>query len=201
MLSALGACSTTFKVVSTPSQSEVFVEIPTSGEKKSLGQTPLEIPMSQVTDLVGTQAEGEFVTIAVEKQGFLPQRLALPNSQFGTMVTSLDVKLKEGDAAKQAKVAEEVLNRFFLAQRFTLNREFERAQAEIDKILALAPNFARAYSMRGSIYFVQKNLPESLKWYEMALKADPQMDEAVKMIARVNQMSGRRTPASTRARP
>ncbi len=177
------------------------MEDPTSGEKKSLGQTPLEIPMSQIGDLLGPQAEGEFVTIGIEKNGFITQRLALPGSHFGTLVTSIDVKLKEGDNAKQAKVAEEVLNRFFLAQKFTLNREFERAQAEIDKILVAAPNFARAYSMRASIYFVQKNLPESLKWYEMALKADPQMDEAVKMIARVSSMMGRRTPAATGARP
>lgn len=188
LLCVLGACSTnTFKVVSTPAQSEIFFEDATSGEKKSLGQTPLEIPMSQVDELVGEAAtDGEFITLVVEKTGFIPQRLALPSSQFGTMVTSLDVKLKEGDGPKQVGIAEDILNRFFLAQKLTLNREYERAQAEIDKILAVAPEFARAYSMRGSIYYVQNNMSESAKWYEMALKRDPQMDDAVKMIARIS---------------
>ncbi len=200
----LSACaSNNFKVLSTPAQSEVFLEVASSGEKKSLGQTPLEIPISQLSEMVGPEtANGEFLTIVVEKQGFVPQRLALPHSQFGTLVTQLDVKLKEGDSSKQITMAEEILNRFFLAQKFTLNKEYVRAQSEIDKILSVAPNFARAYSMRASIYFVQGNLPESLKWYESALKQDPQMEDAIKMIARINGRLGtQRLPAMATPRP
>ncbi|MEO6458968.1 MAG: hypothetical protein ABIO95_00855 [Bdellovibrionota bacterium] len=184
----LAACSTnTFKVVSTPAQSDIFLEDAQTGDKKSIGQTPLEIPMSQVDDMINSEASnGEFVTLIIEKAGFLPQRLALPSAHFGTMVTSLDVKLKEGDGAKQIGVAEDILNRFFLAQKLTLNHEYDRAQAEIDKILATAPNFARAYSMRGSIYYVQNNMAESSKWYNLALQHDPQMEDAVKMIARTS---------------
>jgi tetratricopeptide (TPR) repeat protein len=193
----LNACSSNFSVVSTPSQVDVFYENTKTGERKSLGQTPLEIPMSQISDLLQSEEEklGAYFPIIFEKNGFVTQRLAVPKAEFGTFVTSLDVKLKEGDGDAETKRADKILDAFFLAQKLTLNNEFQRAQVEIDKILALAPDFAKAYSMRASIYFMQKNYPESLKWYEAAVKSDPKMDSAVQMIATINRLMGGRNVA------
>ncbi len=133
--------------------------------------------------------------MSVEKEGFLSERYVLPTSRFATFSTQLDIKLKEGTDAREFKIAEDVLNQFFLAQKFTLNKEFDRALVEVDKILAKAPTFARALSMRGSIYFVQKKYSESLKWYEAALQNDPKMEDTVKMIARIKALD----PAAARS--
>jgi tetratricopeptide (TPR) repeat protein len=197
LLLAITGCSSTFEVLSTPAQADVSYMDPKTQEKKSLGQTPLSIPMSQIEDALGEKgAEGaSFISIVVEKAGHQTQSIAIPRSSFGTMVMSLDVKLKEGDDKIQVGKADDILKRFFLAQRFTNNKEYQRALSEIDRIIEIAPGFARAYSMKGSIYFVQKNFAESLKWYEQAVKLDPQMEEAVKMIARVNTLMGRRNVA------
>lgn len=193
------ACSTTFKVVSEPSEAEVYI-VPKDpkAEKKVIGKTPLEMPVADLQKSIDV-APGEFFSLVVAKQGFDEQTFSLPATRFGTSVTELNVQLKNGEMKKEVRSAKEILEQIFLAQRFALSNQYERALIEIDKILVKYPDFARALSMKGSIYFAQKNYQESLKWYEEAIKADPQLEETVKMAARVRQAIGGRLPASTPA--
>ncbi len=198
-LATIGCGGSKFVVKSDPPQAEVFFFPGDGKEKKSIGKTPLEMPSEEFRTLIGSGVgEGEFVFLSLEQPGYLTEKFTIPLSTFGAMVTSLNVKMKQGDQAKQEMIAKEVIDGLFVAQKFALMQQFERAHIELDKILTTIPNFSRALSMRASIYFAQKNFPESLKWYEAALKADPQMDEAVKMVTRVRQvLSGERVPANT----
>jgi tetratricopeptide (TPR) repeat protein len=195
-----GCGGSVFRVKSEPLQADVTFKDPKTGEQKTLGKTPFEMPTAelrnQLGDAVGT---GEFFTIQVEKSGFIPQSFSVPVSRFGTMLTSLDVTLKEGKGPEEERTAKEILDHLFLAQKLALAQQYERSQIELDKILSQFPKFARALSMRASIYFAQRNFSESLKWYEEALKVDPQMEDAVKMIAKAKALQDgtARTPAST----
>ncbi len=195
---ALSACAgSKFIVKSDPLQADVFVENPKTGQKKQIGVTPLEIPLSNVKETVGEEVvSGEYFTVVIEKKGFVSQRVAVPATRFGTLVTRIEAPLKAGEDQKQNQLASEILDHLFVAQKLALAKEYERAQAELDKILAIAPDFARAHSMMGSVYFLQKKFPESLHAYEKALKNDPKMEEAIKMIARINGQDPSRLPAS-----
>lgn len=191
-------CASSFVVKSDPTQAEVFVEDPRSGVRKSLGKTPIEMKTALLKETVGENVlSGEFFTVSVEKKDFQTLKFSIPATRFGTLVTQLDAKLKAGpDPAKEERLASDILNRLFLAQKMALSQQYERAQAELDKLLGEFPDFPRALSMRASIYYMQKNFIESLKWYELALKADPQMEEAVKMSAKVRDIqAGVRKPA------
>ena len=193
-------CSSVFTVKSDPLGADVFFQDPKTGEKKPLGKTPLEMPKSELRKTVGNGIDaGNFFTVIVEKPGYLPSSFSIPATGFGTMATILDVKLKEGSAPKEARIAKDLLDRLFLAQKYALSAQFERAQIEIDKILAEFPSFPRALSMRASIYFAQKNFEESVKWYDKALEADPQLEDAMRMSARARAMAGGRLPASLTA--
>jgi tetratricopeptide (TPR) repeat protein len=194
---AAPGCASSFKVKGEPVGADVFVLTGKNGEKKSLGKTPLEMPQAALKQALGESvATGEFFTVGVEKAGFITEKYTVPASRFGTLVTELDVKLKSGDNPREARAASDLLNHLFLAQKLANAKEFERAQAELDRILTEFPDFPRALSMRGSIYFVQKNLAESAKWYEKATQADPQMEDAVKMLAKIRELDGGRTPAA-----
>jgi tetratricopeptide (TPR) repeat protein len=197
MVLALSGCSHLLTVKSEPVEADVFFINLKTGDKKVVGKTPLNMPMSEVTEKVGPEmTSGEFFTLGVEKPGFITQTMNIPAGQFGTLVTELDVVLKQGATPKEERLAKSVIDRLFLAQKFALAQQFERAQIEIDKILIDFPGFARALSMRASIYAAQKNYSEALKFYEEALKADPQMEDAVKMVAKVKAMQAGRDPAS-----
>lgn len=194
------ACSSApvlFDVKSEPLQADVFFKAPDSDEKKPLGKTPLSMPMTEVKKIVGNDAKsGQFLTIIVEKSGFVSQTYMIPATAYGLSIISLDVKLKTG-ADKEQRLAKDILDRLMLAQKFALSQQYERANIELDKILNDVPEFPQAMSMRAAIFFAQKNFPESLKWYENVLKVDPKDDEVVKMIAKVKTLqSGGRLPAS-----
>ena len=193
----INGCSHLLVVKSEPVEADVYFVNPKTGDKKAVGKTPLNMSMSDVTTAVGPEmVSGEFFTLGVEKPGYITQTLTIPAGQFGTHVTDLSVVLKQGATPKEERLAKSVIDRLFLAQRFALSQQYERAQIELDKILVEFPGFARALSMRASIYFAQKNFTEALKFYEEALKSDPQMEDAVKMVAKVKAMQSGRDPAA-----
>jgi len=184
-------CSSKFVVKSEPPEANVYFVDAKSGEKKSIGKTPLEMPADDVKKAVENMpSPGEFYTVLVEKNGYETQTFSLPTAQYTTLVTSLDVKLKEGVVQKELKLAKTILDQLFLAQKFALKNQFERAHIEIDKVIEQFPSFSRALTMRASIYFAQKNYSESLRWFEEALKVEPTLDEAIKMAAKLRSMPG-----------
>ena len=195
-----GCATHMFTVNSEPPQAEVYFQAPGSTEKKPIGKTPIKMPMSELQQIMGEEfRSGQYFPVTVEFPGYIPETLQIPATRFGTLVTAIDVKLKEGTVNKEEKTAKAVLDQLFLAQKFALSQQFERAHIEIDKILAVFPTFARALSMRASVHYAQKNLVESLKWYEEAIKADPQMDDAVKMAAKIRALQSGRSPAAAAA--
>lgn len=194
----MAGCSTLFKVTSEPAEAEVYVISGENKERKLLGKTPLELPPEELAAAMSSIEPGGFFTLEVSKEGFKQQKFNLPANRFGTSVAQLDVKLSQGAEDNEMKTAQEILNKMFLAQKFAVSLQYERALIELDQILVQFPTFARALSMKGSIYLAKKNYEESLKWYEKALKADPQMDETIKLTAKVRSMLGNRAPAQQR---
>ncbi len=175
-------------------------------DKKSLGRTPIEMPVSEFEQKVGPQSsENQFYTIEFTKEGYEGEILTIPFASSGTLLTELNIKLKKAPDKTEENEAEltkaqEIINSLFLAQKFAITKQFERALIELDKIIEEHPTFARALSMKGSVYFAQKNYQESLKWYEAALKADPQLEETVKLASKAREMisDDGRKPASRR---
>ena len=203
ILIGFSGCSTTstFSIKTEPPQAEIYYLANDDSPKKSLGKSPISIPMEELKSTIKEIEAGEFFKLSIEKEGFISQTYAIPATQFGTTIAEIDVKLKQGENENQKKLAKEILDQLFLAQKFALAQEFERAQIEIDKILKQFPEFSNALSMRAAIYFAQKNYSESTKWYELAIKSDPKMDEAVKMLAKIKSItSGARQPSDEKSK-
>ncbi len=180
------SCTTMFLADSSQTQTEVFYINQKTGEKKLIGATPLQISMEDLKSKVGEDVPpGEFFRFRFEKKGFQTETLLVPSSRLGTIATKLSVTMIENKKDDEEKVAKSLIDRLFTAQRLALLKEFERAQIEIDKIIADHPSFVRALTMRASIYYAQNNIPESIKWYEEALKIDPQMEDVIRMIGKL----------------
>ncbi len=187
-LVALSGCSSVLRVKCDPLDADVYVVNLKSGEKKPLGKTPLDVPMSDVKEKLSEPLKmGDYLTLSIEKSGYHSESIFVPASRTGVMVTELEVNLKSTPVEKEARTAKEALDHIFLAQRLALSGEHERAQIQLDQVLHEFPDFPRALSMRASIYYLQKNFDESLKWYEKALGADPNLDDAIKMIKQIKE--------------
>ncbi len=195
-------CAPSLIIKSEPSQASVFWINPTNSDKKDLGKTPLQVTGEALRQIYGSKSlEGEAVQLVIEKPGFTTQNYLVPATPFGTLSTTLMAKLSSGIAGDQT--AHEVLSELFKAQKFALQKDYERALIAVDKILEIYPDFAPAHSMKGSIAFIRRDYPQALKDYEAALKADSNWDEAIEMISHIKQLRGEtsRVPASKARTP
>jgi len=184
----LSGCASNLTIDSKPPQTEVFYVNQKSGEKKSIGVTPIQMPMLDFKSKIGEDLQpGEFYKLKFEKKGFQTEEYHIPVSRFGTLATKLNVTLPEvkESSAQEEEQARTLIDRLFSAQRLAQLKEFERAQIEIDKIIADHPKFSRAMTMRAAIYFAQNNIQESIKWYEEALKIEPHMEDVIKILAKI----------------
>jgi tetratricopeptide (TPR) repeat protein len=185
----LFGCSTAVVVVkSEPSDAEVSTREPRSGARKSLGKTPLRIDSENLFNLPSSLAtsDGTFVELIINKEGYESGHYFVPTEALARKEVDLDIKLFPG--AQEDGVARNLLEALFSAQRFAELGEFEHAQAEVDKALGMSPGFPRAYTMRGSIFYLQKRYADALKAYEQALVLDPKMEEAMRMIAQIRNL-------------
>ena len=176
-----------FTVVSEPEAATVYVMDAQSGDKKKIGETPIEKEEDALKKEVGTLGKGgEFVELIVEKEGFQSKKMLLPLSSSGSLRSSLKVTLKSDEAGeKKLDTVKNILDQLFLAQKFARLKQFERALIEIDKVLDEYPEFARALSMKGSIYFASGDFKSSMEWYDKAIEVDPEFTHAVEMSAKV----------------
>jgi len=200
VIGTITGCTSFFVAESNPGQTEIFYITQKSGEKKPLGITPLQIPMLDFKTKISEDLQpGEFYKLRFEKKGFQSEEYLIPVSRFGTLTTKITVILKENknNSAEEEKQAKSLIDRLFTAQRLAQLKEFERAQIELDKILTDHPQFTRAMTMRAAIYFAQNNIPESVKWYEEALKIEPQMEDILKILAKIKGDKSSTNPSTT----
>ena len=193
-LTCLTACHPTLSVKSEPAEAEVFIQPKGAEAKISLGKTPLSIPVEEIQGKAKINpSSGDYVELSITKKGFATERILVPPTRLGNMETIVVTKLKEG--TDESLTANKLLNHLYTAQKFANQTQFERAQAELDKALELEPRFSKALSLRGSIYFIQKNYPEALNWFEKSLASDPGAEDSIKMISQIKKIQGDQKPA------
>ncbi|MCB0389699.1 MAG: tetratricopeptide repeat protein [Bdellovibrionales bacterium] len=193
-------CSTQLKIITQPEKATVWVINAESGEKKKLGVTPIEKKNDEIKEAFDSFGKpGEFVTLSIEKEDYITRNIWLPLSASGLIESEINVRLKKDDKKiEELKSAKEILDKMFLAQSFARSKQFERALIEIDKVVENYPEFARALSMKASIYYAKGDFKESLEWFEKALEIEPALIHAVEMAASVRKRL--RLPASLPAK-
>lgn len=180
-------CTAKYVVRSNPLGADVYYRPPASERKIKLGSTPLELTEDTIVQVTGLSRNStDYFELVFEKQGFRSERLMVPGARFGSMETTISVGMVE--SANEGAVARDLLQFVMNAQKFANAGDFQRAHIEVDRALALDQRFARAASMKGAVYFMEKNYRESLNWYEKALSLDSQQQDVVKMVAHLRRL-------------
>ena len=183
-------CGSTLVITSDPSDAKVYLKKPGGTDKVELGVTPLEIRTSEVQEKADiANNSNEYRELIVVKDGYGSQNLFLPPTRFTTLKTQIFAKLDKTTDSEIAK-GEQMVQHLFNAQKFAHKSDFEKAHLELEKSLAISPDFVRAISMKATIYYLEGKYAESLVWYEKALQLEPEYEEAVKMISAVRSKLG-----------
>lgn len=182
-------CAAKYVVKSDPEGVAVYYQAARSDNRIKLGDTPFELTEEQFTKTVSIDPHSvEYFELVFERQGFRPERLLVPGARFGAMSTTVSVAMKP--SANDGNIARDLLQMIMNAQKFANEGDFQRAHSEVDRALQVDAKFARAASMKGAIYFMEKNYGDSLKWYESALQIDSQQQDVVKMISHLRRRLG-----------
>jgi hypothetical protein len=197
---ALISCaSTVVNVTSIPDGADVSI-VTNSGEPKNIGKTPFILDFSQHS----LQSE-KSIQILVSKESFFHHSILLPKT-LSPATHDLLVRLTEvpkptnelGSPDSCPKVDYEITPRVARAvaevQSFIAQRNFEGAVLKLTTMISQYPNIGILYDLLGNVYFLQRNLSESLRAYEKSLLIDPNNVEASRMIRRVKELMG--LPAS-----
>lgn len=182
-----GCMSKPFKLTSEPDNAEVYLLVGDDREKKSIGQTPIIKSKKEIEELIdGDLNAGSTLNLVFEKDGYQTKELWVPSSAGGNLGIDIQVSMLEGTSSLQeTKVADQIIDRLFLAQNFARTQQFERALVELDQLLKKFPTFSRAFSMKGAILYANSNLKESLESYEKALDLNPELKSALEMSAKI----------------
>jgi len=170
--------------------------------------TPLTKEKKELVEQLGEQAQaGALINVVVKKDGYRSKEIWLPTSASGHIPTALNLTLETSTSkSEEMRTAGDIMDKVFLAQQFANTKQLERALIEIDKVLESFPKFDRAMTMKAAILFAQKNMKESLKWYESALDVNPELKSAVEMSGRIRKSlrlpsrNSARVPASRKAK-
>jgi tetratricopeptide (TPR) repeat protein len=175
------SCSSNLVLRSEPEGAMVYARLPSGNDKKQIGKTPLTIPTKDLEkELRISPASGDFVELVFELDGYRTEYMMIPPTRLVTTETVVGVKMRTGPA--EGQIAETLLQHVQNAQKFTQNKEFERAMIEIDRALEINNKFVRATTLKASVYFLKGEYDASLTWYERALLLDPKNDDALRMI-------------------
>lgn len=71
------------------------------------------------------------------------------------------------------------------AQQLFASRRYTEAMAEINRSITYAPNIALAYSVKGSIHYMLRQVTEAKRSWERALELDPTLDNVRAILLRM----------------
>jgi len=71
------------------------------------------------------------------------------------------------------------------AQQLFASRRYTEALAEINRSISFAPNIALAYSVKGSVHYMLRQVAEAKRSWERALELDPTMDNVRAILLRM----------------
>lgn len=181
-----GCASPTYRFQSTPSEADVDVIFKSSG-KKSLGKTPLTLPMS---DLNPTK---EAMTVSFRKPGLEGQTIFVPPSLFAKSV-ELDVTLtpdpRVGESKKSDQVIGEIATQVAETQKLIQAKQFGVAEQKLNKMISEHPTVSVFYSLMGNVQYLDRKLDAALGFYRKALELDPSAGEISRVIQKIETLKG-----------
>lgn len=174
----LSGCATKITFKTSPPGAEVMVS---KGDNlTSLGKSPLTVKESDISQKLGVNLkELSYYRVKATLDGENSESVIVPVGLWGSTNTTIVIPMKnENKVANPDKVIRHVVN----AQKFAENKQLLRSHDELDQALKLAPNFSYAMSMKGALYFADKDYKQSREWYTKALDKDPGNAEALVML-------------------
>jgi tetratricopeptide (TPR) repeat protein len=183
------ACASKLTLQSEPSDAEVSISVAGKVDKAKAGKTPVELTENQLQQMLQvTPDKAALLEITIEKKDFETRTILFPSNRWGELSKTIKIQLTpRTEASDTVRV---MLRHLFNGKKFAESRQYDQAQMELDKALALDSKLAQAMSMKAGVYYLQNNFVEAETWYKKALEAEPSFSEAIQMLEKLKNKKG-----------
>jgi len=165
-----------FKVNCNVKDGLIYVLDTKTGVPKSIGKTPLDIPLSRLEQYL---KDGNVLQLSVEKDGFKPFSILIP------VIKDTDLEIyADLDVENDIKMTQDIdlmVADLFDALRMIRLKDLDSAIAKLDALAKKFPHFSIIYEMKATSYYLNKEFKRSLNFYRKAFGMNPKNREAYKM--------------------
>lgn len=171
-------CSTSVNIKTNPEGADVTVS---SGDKfVLLGKSPLTVKEKKIAEKLGVSLSSiNYYKLTASRNGEVSETVLVPIGSWGRRSTTIVIPM---DNTSTAAAPDRVLRHIVNAQKFAESKQLLKSHGELDEALKLSPKFSYAMSMKGALYYADKDFQRSKEWYTKALNADPGNTEALMML-------------------
>jgi tetratricopeptide (TPR) repeat protein len=183
------ACASKLTLQSEPSDADVSISVAGKTDKAKAGKTPIELTENQLQQMLQvTPEKAALLEITIEKKDFETRTILFPSNRWGELSKTIKIQLTpRTEASDTVRV---MLRHLFNGKKFAESRQYDQAQMELDKALAMDSKLAQAMSMKAGVFYLQNNFNEAEVWYKKALEVEPSFSEAIQMLEKLKNKKG-----------
>lgn len=179
LLIGASACSSqrSVNLTSTPSGADVR-EISSTGEQKSIGQTPLKVSVDSMESLY------------IEKDSYHPQKVFVslnPGEQMDLNV-KLQPKVEDYKNADQKKRLESLAIHLAQANNLLNNKKYPDAEVVLKNLVGEFPHVSVGYDLLGNIQYLKKDYRQAIYYYQKSLDINPENSLTAQTIHKLKSM-------------
>ena len=169
-LVGLTACSgPTIIFESAPEKAEVLAHSAgLGGEFKSLGQTPLTLSASEITNRLGGSGPAY---VEFKKDGYLSNKILITDLTSASL--TVNTELSPSNGLEDITHLNTLIDQMFEGQRLARAGRHEDALRSLSELKKHFPQVAAIYELEGGIYYINKRYKEALDSYGLAMRFNP----------------------------
>jgi tetratricopeptide (TPR) repeat protein len=190
----LTSCSSSrvISIKSTPQNAEVFVNEIGSGKREKIGETPLLMDEKLLKKVVNTGKAP--VMIEVELPGYLKQTFVV--NDLGKANIDYDIQFKTLNYSNIINKIDNVTTNLFKVQKLLRAGSYDSSLKILNELSKNYPSSSIINELMGSAYYLKKDYPNSLVYYDLATKFDQANVDAYRMKKYLEDELGVKRPLS-----
>lgn len=172
-LSALPNCSGHLRLKSNPPEAKVELVQPNSPTNIDLGQTPLQLSNSDLTD---KQSSGPYI-IRISKEGFTEKEIIFSN--VSGLQIDLNFELKPEAVSSQTNL---MIEQLFEAQALAQKGELDGCLKILNQLQKDFPHVSAVYEMRAQLYMLKADFNSAINDLVKVVSITPENKSAKLML-------------------
>ena len=161
-------------IKSQPEAAEVFIV--NSGKPIRIGATPFEANLNEV---MNNYVKAPSFVVEISKKGHKPYRLLIAKTAEADL--ELTANLELDDTATNLKEHDLLMNQLFDVQKLIRGRSFQAALEQLNELEKKHPNFSIIPELKGTAYYMNKEVENALSFYRKAFAINPDNIDAYRM--------------------